>query len=130
MFFVISAELPRIVHKTVQWLPLLLLASSISAAPFAYITNGGSNSVSVIDTATNRVVATIPFGSNPRGLAIDSNGSSVYVTNFGSGTVSVIDVATNTVIGSPIDVGFHPYGIAVNPSGTRLYVGTSVSVAV
>src|SRR6185312_913527 len=33
----------------------------------AYITNENSNSVSVIDTATNNVVATIALGSNDRG---------------------------------------------------------------
>ena len=32
---------------------------------FAYITNFNSNSVSVIDTATNTVVAPVPVGSVP-----------------------------------------------------------------
>ena len=32
------------------------------AAPFAYIANGNSHTVSVIDTATNAVVATVPVG--------------------------------------------------------------------
>ena len=37
-----------------------VMASAAEAAPFAYVTNVGSNNVSVIDTATNIVVATIP----------------------------------------------------------------------
>ena len=36
----------------------------------AYVTNNGSNTVSVIDTATNTVVATIPIGGEPLGIAI------------------------------------------------------------
>ena len=43
----------------------LLLLSAFNAAhaqPFAYIGNQNSNSVSLIDTATNIVVATVPMG--------------------------------------------------------------------
>ena len=39
-----------------------LLASPAEAAPFAYVVNNGDNTVSVIDTATNTVVATDPGG--------------------------------------------------------------------
>ena len=44
---------------------LAALTSSAQAAPFAYITDAGSNTVSVIDTATNTVVATVPVGIQP-----------------------------------------------------------------
>ena len=36
----------------------------------AYITNDGSGNVSVIDTATNKVIATITVGSAPEGVAV------------------------------------------------------------
>src|SRR5947207_2703282 len=45
-----------------------------------------------------------------------------YITNNISNTVSVIDTATNVVVGTPIAVGFTPFGVAVNPAGTRVYV--------
>ena len=45
-----------------------------------------------------------------------------YITNYSSNDVSVIDTASHTVVGSPIPVGTVPYGVAVNPSGTRVYV--------
>ena len=35
----------------------------------ALVTNGTSNTVSVIDTASNAVVTTIPVGVNPEGVA-------------------------------------------------------------
>ncbi|HEY4847097.1 MAG TPA: hypothetical protein VIH87_04690 [Methylocella sp.] len=39
---------------------LALAATPAEAAPFAYVANEFSSTVSVIDTATNSVVATIP----------------------------------------------------------------------
>jgi YVTN family beta-propeller protein len=44
-----------------------LLGSAQSLAENAYITNAGSESVSVIATATNTVTATIPVGAFPSG---------------------------------------------------------------
>ena len=46
---------------------LALAACPAEAAPFLYVTNAGDNTVSVIDTATNTVVATIPVGNFPGG---------------------------------------------------------------
>lgn len=92
------------------------------AEPFAYITNSGDNTVSVIDTATNAVTATIAVGKYPYGVAVHPDGSTVYVTNTEDATVSVIAAATNTVTAT-IPVGGGPvYGLAVTPDGSRLYV--------
>ncbi|WP_269850468.1 beta-propeller fold lactonase family protein [Methanosarcina horonobensis] len=79
-------------------LAFLMLVSIAGASPFAYITNGESNNISVIDTTTNKVTATIPVGLNPIGAAINPNGTKVYVTNSHSNSISVIDTATNTII--------------------------------
>ena len=40
----------------------VLLPGPVAVQPFAYITNQGSNDVSVIDTEDNRVAAIIPVG--------------------------------------------------------------------
>jgi YVTN family beta-propeller protein len=97
------------------------LASPAAAAPFAYVANGVSNNVSVIDTATNTVVATIPVGTFPIAVAVTPDGTHVYVTNNGSNNVSVIRTATNAVV-KTIPVGSGPYGVAVTPDGTHVYV--------
>jgi YVTN family beta-propeller protein len=57
-----------------------------------------ASEVSVIDAATNAVVATVPFGPEPEGVAVSPDGSKVYVAigTGTSGTASVIDTATNT----------------------------------
>ena len=49
-------------------LSVLLLGSAAQAAPFAYITNSQSNSVSVINTASNTVIATVAVATGPVAL--------------------------------------------------------------
>lgn len=63
----------------------------------AYVANINDNTVSVIDSGTNTVIATVPVGQLPITVAVSPNGAFAYVANQGSHTVSVIDAATNTV---------------------------------
>ena len=104
-----------------------LLGSPQTLAQNAYITNVLDNSVSVIDTTTNTVTATIPVGVRPEGAAVSPDGSRVYVTNFFDNTVSVIATTTNTVTATipgfsePIAFGVFigpPPVLATPPSGT------------
>jgi YVTN family beta-propeller protein len=85
---------------------------------FGYITNVGDNTVSVIDVASNAVVATIPVGGVPDGVAITPDGTNAYVTNAFDNDVSVIDIASNTVV-TTIPVGSLPDGIAMTSGGTH-----------
>jgi len=63
------------------------------------VVNQYSSNVSVIDTATNQVTASVDVGLNtaPNGVAVTPDGTKVYVTNDINDTVSVIDSATNHV---------------------------------
>ena len=71
---------------------------------FLYVPNEYDNTVSVIDTATDLVVATIPVGGQTADTAaVSPNGAFVYVASE-SGIVSVIDTASNSVVGT-INVG-------------------------
>jgi YVTN family beta-propeller protein len=96
-----------------------------------YVTNeGGSNTVSVIDTTANAVTATIPVGDTPAGVAVSPDGSKVYVANQGfstpGNTVSVIDTTTNTVTAT-ISVGNLPIGVSVTPDGSKILVANNGS---
>src|SRR5574340_1217878 len=93
------------------------------AAPFAYIANNTDSTVSVIDTATNTVTATVTVDLKPYGVAVNPAGSRVYVSNQTSKTLSVIDTATNGV--TRVNLTYTPGGLAVNPAGTRLYVANN-----
>lgn len=79
------------------------------------------NRVSVIDTATNTIVATIPVGSAPLEVAITPNGAFGYVPAFFSDNVTVFSTATNLPIAT-IPVGIDPLGVAISPNGTLAYV--------
>jgi len=98
-------------------------------APLAYITNSGSNTVSVINTFTNSIIATINVGQTPQGVCESPDGTRVYVTNSTDGSVSVINTATNSVT-TTIMAGTYAYGICVSPDGSRLYVSTGSQVTV
>src|SRR5512141_21180 len=70
----------------------LVLATGVTAAaPRAYVPNEGSATVSVIDTATDRVVDTLKIGQKPRGIAIGRDGR-LYVSDQPTGAVIVYDV--------------------------------------
>ena len=112
--------------------------ASIAITPngqYVYVTNVGSNSVSVISTSSNSVVSTITVGSNPNGVAITPNGQYVYVANSqygssgGGNTVSVISTSSNSVV-STIPVGTTPWGVAITPNGQYVYVTNTGSASV
>src|SRR5262249_12119613 len=95
-------------------------------AMLAYIADLDSNDVSVIDTSNNTVLATVPVGNSPFGVAVERAGTRVYVTNGNDDSVSVIDTFNNTVVATE-GVGLGPAGVAVKPDGTRAYVTNSNS---
>jgi YVTN family beta-propeller protein len=68
--------------------------------------------VSVIDTNTNTVSATIPVGNGPEGLAVTADGKKIYVANVWDNSVSVINAATNTVV-KTIPVGVNPVAFGI-----------------
>jgi YVTN family beta-propeller protein len=121
-----------------QLLTLVLLAAaigitSLQAQTVAYVANGGANSLSVINIASNTVTATIPVGSFPVGVVFSPDRSMAYVANSGDGTVSVINTAGNTVVATvALSSGASPFKLAITPDGKSLYVSdfgaTAVSV--
>ncbi|MFI2635013.1 YncE family protein, partial [Streptomyces collinus] len=87
----------------------------------AYVANAGDDTVSVISSTTNQVIATVGVGDSPFGVAVDPPRARAYVTNAVDGTVSVINTRTNRVIAT-IPVGTNPGAVAVDPSSARAYV--------
>ncbi|MGW6690467.1 YncE family protein [Streptomyces sp. NPDC054961] len=86
------------------------------------------DNVSVIDTATNQVSATIKT-SRPDQVVINPGGKRLYVADS-KGSLSVINTADNQVIAT-IRLNEAANGMAVTPDGKRLYVtGNSGTVSV
>jgi YVTN family beta-propeller protein len=96
-----------------------------------YVANASSDTVSVINGATNTVTTTVPVGSGPIGVGVNPSTNTIYVANSGSNNVSVVDGATNALTAT-IPVGTSPFGVGVNPSTDTIYVANigsgSVSV--
>jgi len=95
----------------------------------AYVTNFGSNTLSVIDTVGLTLLSPdITVGSGPRGVALINTTpatSRAYVANS-DGTLSVIDLTTNSVVASvPLGGGGGSWGVAVIPALNRVYVANS-----
>ncbi len=109
---------------------VLATANIVSAAPFAYVANSGTHTVSVIDTADNSIKTTVnlPDSGSIRpyayGVAVGASGQFAYVGLQDTNEVVVIDTATNLVV-KRIGLGTDsPGGLAVNAAETRLYVAS------
>ncbi len=110
------------------------VTSSASAAPYAYVTNLSSGTVSVIDVETKLLVATIDVGYRPSMVAITPDGTRAYVVHDESDAVNVIDTdphspTFNTVLVTIPWVAASA-GIAITPDGTRAYITAKFSGAV
>lgn len=91
---------------------------------YAYVTNGKSNTVSVLDMRNYNAIATIAVGKNPTSVAANPQKNEVYVANAGSDSISVIDAEQNKAVGT-IAVDHIPYFVDVSADGTRAYVANS-----
>jgi len=91
---------------------------------YVYVANYDSGDVSVINTSTNKVIATIAIptpNGNPQvdEMIVNSAGTFVYVTNYPY-NINVINTEINKVVAT-IPIG-GPGDMAINSSETRLYV--------
>ena len=88
--------------------------------------------IAIIDTATNQVSSTtINIGGNPQALVFTADGNTAYEVNDPASSVAVIDTASKTVSGTISTKQQFAGGLALLPSGTKLYVtGNSDFVAV
>ena len=91
----------------------------------AYVGGIAPGTVSVIDTASNAVVFTIP-GIDPHGIAVTPDGKHAYITGGVLNSVSVIDTTTNMVVAT-VAVENFPIGVAVTPDGRHAYVASQSS---
>lgn len=115
------------------WLVVLSTVASANAKSYLYIPSNGN--ISVIDTSTNTVVASIPVEGILLGdVVVNSAGTKAYVNNMGAsannwaGSVTAIDTTTNNTSSIPLLTSY-PYGpalgpgnIALNSDGTKAYV--------
>jgi len=111
-------------------------AAPDNVAGFAYVTNSGSNDISVyaIDATTGTLseIAGSPFAGavSPYSVTVDPSGKFAYVANgssFFSGSVSAFNIDATTgalteVAGSPFATGSFRSSVTIHPSGKFAYV--------
>jgi len=69
--------------------------------------------VSVIDTGSDEIIATIPVGKRPWNMALTPDGKKLYVAAGRSNAVSVIDTEANQKL-TDIPVGDKPWGVVIH----------------
>ena len=109
---------------------------------FLYVANASSDTVSVIDTATDKVVETIacrpearlPFGSASNALALSPDGGTLYVANGANNCLAEVRLSATSsagnVVGRPaksdvaglIPTGWYPGAVLLADNGARLVV--------
>jgi YVTN family beta-propeller protein len=77
------------------------------------------SAVTVIDGATDKVVATVRTGSFCQALAVNPKTNKIYVANNFGHSVTVIDGVTHEA--TTIRVGQGPRAIVVNPVTNKIY---------
>ncbi|HSD61418.1 MAG TPA: beta-propeller fold lactonase family protein, partial [Burkholderiales bacterium] len=104
----------------------LLGAGATFAAPFAYVPNEKSGTLSVIDTATDQVVGEIKAGAKPRGTAVSRDGKRMYVSDQPANSLDIIDVEKRQMIGK-LDLGESPEGVSLSPDGKWVVAAVEIS---
>src|SRR4051795_3366729 len=117
-------------------------SDSATGGDLAYVTNEDSQNLTVIDTRTDSVVATISVGTRPRGVKVSPDGKTVYVALSGSPKcppsmpdeeceklkadktkdgIAVVDVAARRVR-RVLPGGSDPEQFDISGDGRRLYI--------
>jgi PQQ-dependent catabolism-associated beta-propeller protein len=96
-----------------------------------YVTNERAGTVQVIDTGTDRVVASARTGNRPRGLALSPDGRRLYIAmswwrdgkraRSGRESIVALDARTLKSVRDYV-AGTDPECVAVAPNGQRLYL--------
>lgn len=96
----------------------------------AYVTNSSANTVSVIDTQTQTLVATIPVSGNPTGIAASATRVVVNTTNSAGHPITIIDPVTNTVTSTiSLSAILGDEGIAIKADGSVAWVVVGTKIA-
>lgn len=91
----------------------------------AYVSNKGSNTVTVIDRSTDRVVDVIQVGRGPQGIVVTPDTFRAFVVNSDSNSLSILDISNNRVLHTVNLEAGKPSDLAITPDGRTLYVANT-----
>jgi YVTN family beta-propeller protein len=108
----------------------LFFTKVLFADPFVYVCGGEqANVITVIDAATNQVVATIDNVDSPYAIAITPDGSKAAASSLNNNSVFIIDTATNSLVNTISGTGTGMFQIGITPDGKEVYATSQNSVA-
>jgi YVTN family beta-propeller protein len=94
-----------------------------------YVVDNLTDSLSIVDLASQSVTATVQVGHNPYAVVLSENGRWAYVSNWGEQSVSVVNTATAST-DSTLAVGTHPSALTVDRGRNEVYVANTDSDSV
>lgn len=106
-------------------------AEGLAVSPstgLVWVANRAANTLSIVDPAAGKVVATLETGDLPFRVAFTPDGAFALVSCAESGEVQVFDaarrerVATIDIHGDSSELSALPMGLCVDPEGRRCYV--------
>ena len=101
-----------------------------------YVSNSCGDTVSIVDTGSNRVIQTILLrigdlkglpGATPLGSSLSPDEKTLYVALADANAIAVVDLTKNTLSGF-IPAGWGPTSTIVSPDGSRLYVSNAKGI--
>src|SRR4030067_237647 len=107
---------------TLVALCVVVPAVAAAAAPFAYITNSNTGTISVLDLASGAETDTItlPGSALPWGVALSPDGKTLYASNFGNGNFFKVDLATK--VAQSIAAPSLAFRVAAQSSGSSSFL--------
>jgi YVTN family beta-propeller protein len=106
------------------WVAVLLVgtAPAVGQVRILQTNSGASNNISVIDPASNKVVAEVAGVPINHGAAAAPNGAQLYFSSEAEQTLHVVDGKTLQTT-KKIPLSGRPNNISINRDGSRVYVG-------
>ncbi|MCS6976976.1 MAG: beta-propeller fold lactonase family protein [Gemmatales bacterium] len=95
-----------------------------------FTANQGTGTVSVVETATGKIVAEVPCGEKPSALALSPDDRLLLVSNTWSGDVAAFrfDVTDGSLhLHRKVRLGFEPRGVVISPDGREAYVALTTA---
>ena len=95
--------------------------------PLAFVTNEHDGTITVIDTATDRVYSTIKVGGRLRGIRVSPDKSRIWVaisypTNEAQGEDKIAELDVNGNVIAKYEAGTDPENFAIDNNLTHLYI--------
>ncbi len=90
-----------------------------------YVTNSASDTIDVVDPATNKVVQVIHGIELPHGIVFSPDGTRIYFSNEAESVLDVVDRKSGDIL-QKVPLSGHPNNLTITKDGSRVLVGIRV----